>query len=121
MLHEGKTGGFSRTSGHSLSRACAGVPGLTHETSSSMTRTCEPFVAARKRSAGGRRVTVAWVLVLLLLVPLRAEGQYLDPGAASIIVQAVVATVVAVGAVVKLYWSRISGLFSRLRRPAKEQ
>jgi hypothetical protein len=58
-------------------------------------------------------------LAALLLVPVPAEGQYLDPGAASIIVQAVVAGVVAVGAAVKLYWSKISGLFSRRRRPDK--
>ena len=55
----------------------------------------------------------------LLLVPVPAAAQYLDPGAASIIVQAVVAGVVAVAAAVKLYWSKISGLFSRRRRPDK--
>ncbi len=58
-------------------------------------------------------------LAALLLVPVPAEAQYLDPGAASIIVQAVVAGVVAVGAAVKLYWSKISGLFSRRRRQDK--
>jgi hypothetical protein len=49
-------------------------------------------------------------------VPGTAGAQYLDPGAAGIIIQAIVAGVVAVGAGVKLYWSKISGLFSRRRR-----
>jgi uncharacterized membrane protein SpoIIM required for sporulation len=59
-------------------------------------------------------------LAALLCTPVTAQGQYLDPGAASIIIQAVVAGVVAVGAGLKLYWSKISGLFSRRRRPDKE-
>jgi hypothetical protein len=75
--------------------------------------------ALKDRSTGVRRVAMFSALVALLLVPVPAEGQYLDPGAASIIVQAVVAGVVAVAAAVKLYWSKISGLFSRRRRPDK--
>lgn len=60
------------------------------------------------------------LLAALLLIPAPAEAQYLDPGAAGIIVQAVVAGVVAVAAGVKLYWSKISGLFSRRRRSDKQ-
>ena len=63
---------------------------------------------------------VLGALTALLLTPATARAQYLDPGAASIIVQAVVAGVVAVGAAVKLYWSKIAGLFSRRRRPDPE-
>jgi hypothetical protein len=61
------------------------------------------------------------MLLALCLAPATADGQYLDPGAASIVVQAIVAGVVAVGAGVKLYWSRISGLFSRRRKPEQEE
>ena len=56
-------------------------------------------------------------LIALLIAPATAGAQYLDPGAASIVIQAVIAGVVAVGAGLKLYWSKISGLFSRRRRP----
>jgi len=63
-----------------------------------------------------RHIRVAGALAALLFVPATAGAQYLDPGAASIIIQAVVAGIVAVGAGVKLYWSKISGLFSRRRR-----
>jgi hypothetical protein len=68
-----------------------------------------------------RRVLVSWMLLALCLAPATAKAQYLDPGAASIVIQAIVAGVVAVGAGVKLYWSRISGLFSRRRRPEQEE
>ena len=67
----------------------------------------------RSRHAHTVAVTVAAVA---LLVPIPAAAQYLDPGAASIIVQAVVAGVVAVAAGVKLYWTKLSGQISR-RRP----
>lgn len=75
--------------------------------------------AVTDRPTGVRRVALFSVLAALLFVPVPAEAQYLDPGAASIIVQAVVAGVVAVAAAVKLYWSKISGLFSRRRRSDK--
>lgn len=52
-------------------------------------------------------------LILLLLSSQAGSAQYLDPGSASVIVQAVVAAVVAVGAGVKLYWHRISAFFAR--------
>jgi len=70
-----------------------------------------------QRTTRERRIFVSWALTALLFAPATAGAQYLDPGAASIIIQAVVAGVVAVGAVMKLYWSKISGLFSRRRRP----
>lgn len=38
---------------------------------------------------------------------------YLDPGSGSFIVQAVIAGVVGVGAVLKLYWVRLSAIFKR--------
>ena len=40
---------------------------------------------------------------------------YLDPGTGSIIVQAIVGSIAAGGAVVGLYWQKIKGLFARER------
>lgn len=81
----------------------------------------KPLAVPLKNRSGGRRVATFSTVAALLFVPLPAEAQYFDPGAASIIVQAVVAGVVAVAAGVKLYWSKISGLFSRRRRSDKPQ
>lgn len=61
------------------------------------------------------RVLAVW-LAALALVPSTARAQYLDPGSGSIIVQAVIAGVVAVSAVAKLYWGRLSALFVRRRK-----
>jgi hypothetical protein len=69
-----------------------------------------------QRTTRARDVCVAGALTALLTVPATAGAQYLDPGAASIIIQAVIAGVVAVGAGLKFYWSKIAGLFSRRRR-----
>jgi hypothetical protein len=60
-------------------------------------------------------------VTVLLFAPATAGAQYLDPGAASIIIQSVVAAVVAVGAGVKLYWSKISAFFSRRRRSGQPE
>lgn len=49
----------------------------------------------------------------LLLAPTPAEAQYLDPGAASVIVQVVIAGVVGVTAVLGLYWRRLRAWCSR--------
>lgn len=66
--------------------------------------------------------TVAITVVAAeLLLPVPASGQYLDPGAASIIVQAVVAGFVAVAATLKLYWKTISGFWSRRRSPDQQR
>jgi hypothetical protein len=67
------------------------------------------------RSAVARHSCLPACLAVALLLPTTAQAQYLDPGSGSIIVQAVVATVVASAAVVKLYWYRISKVFSRRR------
>lgn len=56
---------------------------------------------------------IAGVLTALTLGAAPVQAQYLDPGAGSIIVQAVIAVVVGVAATVKLYWGRISGFLSR--------
>jgi len=48
--------------------------------------------------------------VALACLPDTAQAQYLDPGAGSIIVQAVVAGFIGAAAAVKLYWGKISRL-----------
>jgi hypothetical protein len=56
-----------------------------------------------------RPLMIAAVVALVVAVP--AQAQYLDPGAGSVIIQAIIAGVVGVATVVKLYWVRIRGLF----------
>jgi hypothetical protein len=73
-----------------------------------------------RRRGRPRYVFVLIALAALPFVPATSRAQYLDPGAASIVIQAVIAGVVAVGAGVKLYWSKIAGLFSRRRRPDRQ-
>ena len=56
---------------------------------------------------------VAGAVVVTVLTPTPAHAQYLDPGAGSIIVQAVIAVMVGVSAAVKIYWGRISAFLGR--------
>jgi hypothetical protein len=51
--------------------------------------------------------------IVVALTPVVAHAQYLDPGAGSIIVQAVIAVVVGVAATTRIYWYRISAFFDR--------
>ena len=51
--------------------------------------------------------------IAIALTPVDAHAQYLDPGAGSIIVQAVIAVIVGVAATTKIYWYRISDFFDR--------
>ncbi len=64
-----------------------------------------------------RRVVAALLActAITLFAPAPAAAQYLDPGASSIIVQVLIAGVVGVAAIVKLYWHRIKQLFGRKR------
>ena len=61
-----------------------------------------------------------WAIVATALAPTPARAQYLDPGAGSIIVQAVLAIVVGASATVVLYWRRVRGLLSRLSKGGRE-
>ena len=56
---------------------------------------------------------VAAALAAGVLAPEVAHAQYLDPGAASVIVQVVIAGIVGVAAFVKFNWARISSFFTR--------
>lgn len=55
-------------------------------------------------------------LVTIAITPVVAEAQYLDPGAGSIIVQAVIAVVVGVAATIRLYWHRITPFLQRRKK-----
>ena len=62
------------------------------------------------------RVLLAGLVIHGLLNP-RSAHAYLDAGTGSLIVQALLAGVVGVGTVVRLYWGKLRGLFSRTRAP----
>jgi hypothetical protein len=66
---------------------------------------------------GSGRVLTAGLLLapLLAAVPAPAEA-YLDPGTGSYVFQMLVATAVSLGFILKAYWRRIVGLFTRWRR-----
>ena len=48
-----------------------------------------------------------------LLAPHLRPLAYLDPGSGSIIVQVLIAGLMTVGIVVKLFWKKIKGIFNR--------
>ena len=67
----------------------------------------------------GRRVLAALACAAALaLVPTPAAAQYLDPGASSVIVQVIIAGLIGVAAVVRLYWSRIKAFIASRRKPS---
>ena len=67
----------------------------------------------------GRRVLVALAgATALVLIPSPAAAQYLDPGASSVLVQVIIAGLVGVAAVVRLYWGRIRAFIASRRRPS---
>lgn len=53
-------------------------------------------------------ISLAWFIALAILVVPAGAHAYLDPGTGSVIVQAVVAGVVAVGFFVKTQWHRLT-------------
>jgi hypothetical protein len=60
------------------------------------------------------------VITTIALGPSSAHAQYLDPGAGSVIVQAVIAVVVGVAATVKLYWRQISAFLARRSKERRQ-
>lgn len=66
---------------------------------------------------------VRWVVVLAAvtwLVPLHAASAYIDPGSTSVVFQAVVAAVAAVGMSLRLTWHRLRRFFRREPVPEGE-
>ena len=67
----------------------------------------------------GRKVYVALACAAaLVLVPTPAVAQYLDPGASSVIVQVIIAGLIGVAAVLRLYWGRLKAFFASRRKPS---
>jgi hypothetical protein len=60
-------------------------------------------------------VSLAVTVLALSLTASDAHAQYLDPGAGSIIVQAVIAVAIGAATAAKLYWRRISTFLSSRR------
>jgi hypothetical protein len=58
-------------------------------------------------------LAIGSAVVALTLLPVPVQAQYLDPGAGSIIIQAVIAVVIGVAATVRIYWSKISAFVTR--------
>ena len=56
---------------------------------------------------------ILFLTVLVLVVPSTASAQYLDPGAGSILLQAILAGIVGVATVTKIYWSKIRNFVSK--------
>lgn len=60
-----------------------------------------------------RLLTICLLMILLYFAFTPAAYAYLDPGTGSYIFQILIATIVGVGFLVKVYWGKIKGLFSR--------
>ncbi len=60
-----------------------------------------------------RALVVLYLTIALSIVVIEPANAYIDPGSGSIIFQAVAASVMAVGLVLKVFWRRITSFFSR--------
>ena len=60
---------------------------------------------------------LAIAIFIFVLTPTQPARAYLDPGSGSMIVQAVIGSVIGGGYVIKSFWFRIT---SSLRKPVKE-
>ena len=58
--------------------------------------------------------SVLCVVGLLVVLEMPA-GAYLDPGTGSMLLQALLGGVAALGVVARLYWHRLTAVFSRLQ------
>lgn len=61
-------------------------------------------------------LAVVFILMLIVAVPSVAQAQYMDPGAASLVVQLVIAGVAGAAVLVRVYWSRLRLIVKRLFR-----
>ncbi len=53
------------------------------------------------------------ISLAVLLAPLLRPQAYLDPGSGSFLIQLLIAGLVGMGFIVKVYWKKIKGFFSR--------
>lgn len=67
--------------------------------------------------------TLPILATCLLLIATEAHA-YIDPGSGSVLLQVLLAGLLAVGFTIKTFWgnlkSRVTGLFSRSKRPADD-
>ena len=61
----------------------------------------------------------ALVVFVLLLSLERPAGAYLDPGTGSMLLQALLGGVAAVGVIARLYWHRMTAVLQRIQRPKR--
>jgi hypothetical protein len=57
------------------------------------------------------------IFVAVLALPMlfvKSAYAYIDPGTGSMIVQAIIAALVAIGASIGIFWNRVRSLFGRL-------
>lgn len=64
------------------------------------------------------RGAVVVLLITLLTVPLQA--QYLDPGSGSILIQVLLGGVVGLAAILKLYWHKIRGVMPWTKKASRD-
>lgn len=59
---------------------------------------------------------IVWLTAMAWMLGIPAANAYIDAGTGSMIIQAVVAGLMAVGVLVRRYWAKISMLFGRGER-----
>lgn len=62
---------------------------------------------------------VALLVIGILVAFERPVGAYLDPGTGSMLLQALLGGVAALGVVARLYWHRLTAVFTRFRSPKR--
>lgn len=62
---------------------------------------------------------IALLVTGILVAFERPVGAYLDPGTGSMLLQALLGGVAALGVIARLYWHRLTAVFTRSRRPKR--
>jgi len=69
----------------------------------------------------GRKLSICMLVALLGAVFAAPAYAYLDPGTGSYIFQLLLAGIVGLGFVIKIFWGRIKGFFTRLFSRQQQQ
>ena len=64
---------------------------------------------------------LATILIILYLSSTINAFAYLDPGTGSIILQAIIGFLAAIGATVTLYWQRLKSFFKKISKKRKSE
>jgi hypothetical protein len=73
-----------------------------------------PRKAARHLTGAGRLAAALVVLAASFVVVTKPANAYIDPGTGSLVIQAVLAAVLTVGATVKVFWHQIKEKYRKL-------